>query len=95
MLLYKLTLRCSSWYPFLGKALKNKLQAVRNKSIRFCLEFPLLIHMSPTQFQKINWLLTEARVVLSITIFKCWKGIAPSSLNVMFMPSLNNYNATS
>ena len=27
--------------------------------------------------------------------FKCWKGIAPSYLNDMFMPSLNNYHARS
>ena len=28
----------------------------------------------------------------STTVFKYWKGIAPSSLNHVLMPSLNNYN---
>ena len=31
----------------------------------------------------------------STTVFKYWKGIPPSYLNDMFMPSLNNYNTRS
>ena len=31
----------------------------------------------------------------SATVFKYWKGIAPSYLNEMFMPSLDNYNTRS
>ena len=60
-------------------------------------ELPSCGHISPSHFRKINWLLVEHRVELctSTTVFKYWKGIAPSYLNDMFMPSLNNYNTRS
>ena len=35
---------------------------------------------------------TGVELCTSTTVFKCWKGIAPSSLNHVLMPSLNNYN---
>ena len=48
-------------------------------------------------WNKINWLPVERRVELctAATVFKYCKGIAPSNLNDMFMPSLNNYNTKS
>ena len=61
--------------------------------MHLCLELPLPPHghISPSHFGKINWLSAEYRVELctSTTVFKYWKGIAPSYLN-MFMPSLDN-----
>ena len=88
---------CTSWYTLLSKALKTKLQIAQNKCIRFCLELPPRGHINPSHFRKINWLPVEHRVELctSTTVFKYWKGIAPSYLNDMFMPSLNNYNTRS
>ena len=88
---------CTSWYPLLSKALKTKLQIARNKCIRFCLELPPRGHINPSHFRKIYWLSVEHRVELytSTTLFKYWKGIAPSYLNDMFMSSLNNYNTKS
>ena len=88
---------CTSWYPLLSKVLKTKLQIAQNKCIHFCLELLPRGHISPSHFRKINWLPVERRVELSIstTVFKYWKGIAPSYLNDMFMPSLNNYNTRS
>ena len=88
---------CTSWYPLLSKALKTKFQIAQNKCIRFCLKLPLRGHKSPSHFRKINWLLVQHRLELhtSTTVFKYWKGIAPSYLNDMFMPSLNNYNTRS
>ena len=85
---------CTSWYNLLSKA---KLEIAQNKCIRFCLELPPRGHISPSHFRKINWLPVERRVELctSTTVFKYWKGIAPSYINYMFMPSLNNYNARS
>ena len=63
----------------------------------FLLGAPTLCHINPSHFGKINWLLVEHRVELctSTAAFKYWKGIAPSYLNDMFMPSLNNYNTRS
>ena len=44
-----------------------------------------------------NWLLVERRLEIctSTTVFKYWKGIAPSYLNDMSMHALNNYNTRS
>ena len=89
--------RCTSWYPVLSKALKTKFQIARNKCIHFCLELPPCGHINSSHFRKINWLPVERTVGLctSPTVFKYWRGIAPSHLNDMFMPSLNNYNTRS
>ena len=77
--------------------MKTKLPIAQNKYIRFCLELPSRVHINPSHFRKINWLPVESRVELctSTTVFKYWKGIAPSYLNDIFMPSLNNYNTRS
>ena len=83
--------------PLLSKALITKLQIAQNKYIRFLLEVPPRGHINPSHFRKINWLPVEHRAELctSNTIFKYWKGIAPSYLNDMFMPLQNNYNTKS
>ena len=88
--------RCTSLHPLLSMALKTKLQIVQNKCIRFWLELPPCGHKNPSHFRKIHWLPVERRAELSTstTVFKYWKGIAPSYLN-MFMPSLNNCNTRS
>ena len=88
---------CTSCYPLLSKTLKTKLQIVQIKCIRFCLKLPPRGHISPSHFRKINWLPVERRVEIctSTIVFKYWKGIAPSYLNDLFMPSLNNYNTRS
>ena len=81
---------CTSWYPIQIKALKTKLQTAPSKCILFCLELPLCGHINPCHFMKINWLSVEREVELCTptTVFKYWKGIPPSYLNDMFMPSL-------
>ena len=73
------------------------LQILQNKCIHFYLEHPPCRHINPSHFRKINWLSVKRRVELCTytTVFKYWKGIAPSYLNDMFMPSLNNYNTRS
>ena len=88
---------CSSWYPLLSKALKTKLLTAQNKFICFCLELPPRGHINSSHFRKINWLPVEHKVELctSTTVFKYWKGTAPSYLNDMFIPSLNSYNTRS
>ena len=71
---------CTSWYPLLSKTLKTKLQIDQRKCIRFCVELPSLGYINPSSFRKTNWLLAENEVELctSTTVFKYWKGIAPS-----------------
>ena len=85
---------CTSRYLLQSKALKTKLQIVQKKCIPFCSELLPHGHINLSHFRKINWLLVGRKVELctSTTVFKYWKGIPPSYLNGMFMPSLNNYN---
>ena len=63
----------------------------------FWLELPSWGHISPSWFRKINCLLVKGRIKLctSTTAFKYWKGIAPSYLKDILMPSLHNYNSKS
>ena len=88
---------CTSWYPLLRKPLKTKFQIAQNKCIRFSLELLTRGHINPSRFRKINWFPVERWVELctSTTVFKYWKGIVPSYLNDMFVPSQNNYNTRS
>ena len=101
ILLYNFTLTMDAHHGILSWVrawkLNCRLLKTQNKCIRFCLELPPHGHINPSHFNKINWLPVERRVELctSTTVFKYWKGIAPSYINYMFMPSLNNYNARS
>ena len=54
-------------------------------------------NINPPHFRETNWHSIEGRVELctSNTVFKFRKGIAPSHLNDMCKPSLNNYNTRS
>ena len=88
---------CRLWYPLLSKALKTTLQFAQNKCIWFYFELPCRGHISPSHFRKIKWTPVERRVELctSTTLFKYWKGIAPSYQNDIIMPLLTNYNIRS
>ena len=65
--------------------------------MRFCLELQPHVQISPSHFRKINWLPFQSRLNLrtSTTLFKYWKGIAPSYRNNIYIPSVNNYNTKS
>ena len=75
--------RYSSWFPFVKKNLKLKLQKAQSKCIRFCLNLPLRSHIHPSHFRKINWLPFSDRVES-----KYWNGIVPGYIHEMFRPCL-------
>ena len=45
---------CSAWYPNLSKKLKNRIQTLQNKCIRFCLQLDKMSHISEKEFETIN-----------------------------------------
>ena len=47
---------CSVWYPNLNKKIKNKLQILQNKFIRFCLSLDDRAHVGIAEFVRINCL---------------------------------------
>ena len=55
----------------LMQSLKNKLQIMQNKCIRFCLKLDKMHHISE-DFKTINWLPVDQRVQqrLNVTVFK-------------------------
>ena len=42
---------CSAWYPNLSKKLKNIIQTLQNKCIRFCLQSDKMSHISQKEFE--------------------------------------------
>ena len=45
---------CSVWYPNLSKKIKNRIQTLQNKCIRFCLQLDKMSHISQKEFETIN-----------------------------------------
>ena len=54
---------CLTWYSNLTKALKNKIEVMQNKCIRFCLNLGNLDHIGTKEFKKIKWLNTRDRFI--------------------------------
>ena len=54
---------CLTWYSNLTKALKNNIQVIQNKCIRFCLNLGNLDHIGTKEFEKIKWLNTRDRFI--------------------------------
>ena len=52
---------CMAWYPKLTQSLKNKIQIMQNKCIRFCLQLNQRNHIGLKEFREINWLNTSDR----------------------------------
>ena len=50
---------CSAWYPNLSKKLKNRIQNLQSKCIRFCLQLDKMSHISKRIWN--NWLPIKER----------------------------------
>ena len=44
---------CSAWYPNLSKKLKNRIQTLQNKCIRFCLQLDKMSHISQKDLKQL------------------------------------------
>ena len=77
--------------------MRNKLQVIQNKCIRFCLKLNSRKHIGVTEFKEINWLPTKERVEQRIAtkIFNYWKGTSPLYATELFVPARNTYNTRS
>ena len=77
---------CSAWYQNLTQKLKEKLQVMLNKYIRFCLQLDKMSTISHKEFKDLNWLRVINRFeqcVISI-VFKFINGNCPYYLNEVF-----------
>ena len=70
---------CSAWYPNLNKKLKNKLQTIQNKCIRFCLQLDSRSEIEIKKFEQINWLPVSERFnqYICSNAFKFFNGNCP------------------
>ena len=70
---------CSSWYASLNKGLKQKLQIMQNKIIRYILNLDSRAHIGCNEHEKVNLLNVSDRVKqLKLNhAHKIWKGSCP------------------
>ena len=88
---------CISWYLLIKGKMRNKLQLIQNKYIRFCLKLNSRQDVGTKEFEETNWLPTKERVEQRIItkVFNYWKGTSPLYVNELFTPSWNTYNTRS
>ena len=77
---------CSTWYPSLTQKLKNKIQVMQNKCIRFSLQLDNKAHIGTKEFETINWLNTydRYRQNLCTMIFSFFHGNCPCYMAEIF-----------
>ena len=78
---------CSAWYSNLPKKLKNTIQALKNKCIRFYLQLDKMSHISEKEFETINWFPIKERFnqCVNSIAFKFFDNQCPHYLNEVFM----------
>ena len=78
---------CLAWYPNLSKKLKNRIQTLQNKCIRFCLQLDKMSHISQKEFETINWLPIKERYnqCVNSIAFKYFHNQCPQYLNEVFL----------
>ena len=69
----------AAWYPNLNKKYRNKLQILRNKCIRFCVQLDNREHIGTEHFNKINWFPRDQRSkqCISTSVFKFFSEMCP------------------
>ena len=45
----------SAWYPNLTQKMKNKIQIMQSKSVRYCLQLDKMTHISKIEFETLDW----------------------------------------
>ena len=77
---------CTAWYPSLNQNLKNRLQAIQNKCIKFCLKIGNRTRVEPKDFEEINWLNTNDRFnqVVASNVFKYFKMQGPGYMDEIY-----------
>jgi hypothetical protein len=87
---------CSSWYPALSQKLKNKLQVMQNKMVRFILNLDARDHVGQQELDKLNMLYVKCRVTqLKMNhVFNIFNGTSNSyiSNNFRLFSDVHRYN---
>ena len=87
---------CSSWYSGVNTNLKNRLDVLQRKMVRYVLNMDFCSHVDSSHFRKLGWLKIEDRVryFKLVHAFKIYKGLAPQYVCEFFTrsSSVHSYN---
>ena len=77
---------CSAWYSNLNGKMKNEIQIIKNKCIRFCLKLDKMHHISEKEFRLINCFRTSKGVdqCINTIIYNFVNNTCPYYLNKIF-----------
>ena len=89
LVLSNLTYCISAWYPGLGTGLKDRLNVVQRKMVRFVNGWKPREHVGVREIKSAGWLIFPKRASLSqlCHLFKIRAGLAPSYLSRDFCPT--------
>ena len=89
LVLSNLTYCISAWYPGLGTGLKDRLNVVQRKMVRFVNGWKPREHVGDQEIKSVRWLIFPKRASLSqlCHLFKIRAGLAPSYLSRDFCPT--------
>ena len=79
---------CSTWYSSISKHLRDRLDVIQRRMVRFVLSKDPLYHVSPQDLAKLSWLSIPDRVKFYQLnhVFKIRLGNAPKYLSASFQP---------
>ena len=84
---------CMTWYSSLTKDLRNRLDVIQRRMVRFVLDMDCMGHVDSKDLGRLSWLSVPDRVRFFrlTTIFKIHRGIAPGNLSEHFVPTSSNH----
>ena len=84
---------CSSWYSGLTKQLKEKLNVIQRRMVRFIHGFHHMHHVDNADFKQLTWLNVPDRVKFFklVHVFRIRTGLAPGYLAKNFLPLANHH----
>ena len=79
---------CSTWYSSISKHLRDRLDVIQRRMVRFVLAKDSLYHVTPQDLAKLSWLSISDRVRFYQLnhVFKIRLGNAPKYLSAGFQP---------
>ena len=85
---------CSSWYSGLTRQLKDRLDVIQRRMVRFINGFHHMHHVDSSDLKRLSWLNVEDRVryFKLVHVFRVRSGIAPIYLAANFVPIANRHS---
>ena len=84
----------SSWYSGLSKQLRDRLDVIQRRMVRFINGFHHMHHVDSSDLQRLSWLNVPDRVRFFkvVHVFRIRSGVAPGYLSTNFVPIANHHS---